>query len=336
MENEFLIFKLIDKKIEHCFENKVHFVDDKILVNELKKPIIKNRNSSIIIASLENISITDLVQVKINVSNVGYFLVNFPKEKFDEESRKTFIEDVSKLKTSEELTLELQEEKITKLISIICKYNPLFVTFLNNGDVEIKSLTDLSIKLNFPLLVLNEKIKTISLNFNFLKKLFKKKKDETNQKQHNEIKKLPPLILFNSDYLFVLIFSFLGTFGITTATFEIMNKESIAIFLSILAVAFVFVLTICMQATIYKNGKERHPYLRYYLMIFIILGIIFGVLIGYIISKNILKTENNDFKYKSMLIVASLLSTVLMLSTVFTSIIANIIILKIKKNKKPN
>ena len=91
-----------------------------------------------------------------------------------------------------------------------------------------------------------------------------------------------------------------------------------------------------MQATIYKNGKERHPYLRYYLMIFIILGIIFGVLIGYIISKNILKTENNDFKYKSMLIVASLLSTVLMLSTVFTSIIANIIILKIKKNKKPN
>ena len=90
-----------------------------------------------------------------------------------------------------------------------------------------------------------------------------------------------------------------------------------------------------MQSTIYRNGKERNPFLRYYLTLFIIVGIVAGIIIGYFVSKGVLKTEQDNFDYGKMILLSSLISVASLLSSVGTSILANKITLKIKQNKKP-
>ena len=140
-----------------------------------------------------------------------------------------------------------------------------------------------------------------------------------------------PISLFETEYLFIFLFALLGAFTITTSVFEIMNKQTLAIFLGILAVAFIVVETIAMQSANYKKCKLINHYLRYYLSIFIIIGIVGGVIGGYFVSKLILKTDIVDFSYKKMLIVSGAISLVTLLSSVFTSKLANSIIKKIKK-----
>lgn len=319
MKKKTLCLKFKDREKEFLFEDKVFVIEDKKLIENLEKPCYKNSESELIIKSMNDMHISDVVQIKVNIFETGYFLVNFAKNALSEEKRAQLLKEISSLKSNAVQTNSTQLKKVRKLIQILNKYQPIYATFTSEGKyiVNITKLSEEELK--FPVLVL-EKPK-------------KKGVFQIKNKSGNSEVSYSSFSLFESDYLFILLFSLLGSFGVFTATFEIMNKQTVAIFLGILGLAFAFVLIIAMQATIYKKGKLRNPILRYYLCVFILIGIALGITGGYFVSKYLLKTENPEFSYSRCFLFSIPISLVALLSSVSTSRLANLII-KRKYEKK--
>ena len=327
MKNGFLELKFKDKPIVYSFGSKISFVDDKELCENLSKPNIKNADSDLLIHSLNDTHISDVIQIKVNMSETGTFLVNFEKENFDETKREELLKEIGSLKSEETPTSETQIKKTKDLINILNKYEPIYVSFSNNGDIKLNFDELRDQKPEFPLVVLLNIKKKITINFKKKDKLAKDNVEKEPKKEY------APLSLFEVDYIFIFLFALLGSFAITATIFEIMNKQAIAIFLGILALAFVVVEAIAMQSSIYKKNKVINPYIRYYLEIFIVVGIAAGLVAGYFISKGLLKTEIENFDYKGMILLSIAVSVPALLSSVFSSILVNLIIKKFKKNK---
>ena len=155
-----VIFKFEEDENEFSFSENLSFTNDLKLVKTLMRENIKNGDSSLILKSMNNLPIYDVIQIKINLLDTGTFLANFDKENFDEETREKLISDIKKLKDDVEPTLQTQKKKISKLIKILNKANPLYVTFRQHGDINItfddfKTLESTS----FMLIVLGEKEK---------------------------------------------------------------------------------------------------------------------------------------------------------------------------------
>ena len=324
-----LIFQNKNTKQEFAFENKVCVVEDRKFANGIKKQNYKNIDSEFVIKSLNDLHVSDVVQIKINLKNTGVFLANFKKEDLVEEKRQKLLEEISGLKSDEELTVENQTKKIVKLMKILGKYGPIYVAF-GNFDIIKVELNDSVIKgLSFPLLIM-PKQKKIFLNLKF-----KKSQAQANsQEKTNEKQPYAPIELFVMDYFFIFLFSLLGSLAMVTAIFELMNKEGIGIFLVILSVAFIITESIAMTLTIYSKGREKNPYLRFYLAIYIVLGVVIGIVGGYFISSGLIKTEIKDFDYGKVVLLSSLISSVSLLSSIGTSIFINKIIIKINKKKE--
>ena len=321
MGKQIFVLKFKDKDNIFSFEDKVFLVEDKRLIADLSKPNIKNQDSTLLIESMGGISISDVIQIKINVAETGCFLASFSKETFDEEKRKNALEEIGKLKTNNSPSIETQTKKIQELLGILNNFEPIYVTFSNNGDIKIDVSNFSNIELKFPLLVLPQLVKQKMLNFGIMKD------KKTNKKEY---KAFP---LLDIDYFFVFLFSLLGSFAVVASVFEIMNKEGIAAFLIILATVFTITLVIAVHSTVYKKGVVKNPYLRYYLGIFIIIGIASGVVAGFFICKGLLKTEIANFDYKKMMFIAIPIAVAAMLSSLSTSRLFNIFI-KQRLNKK--
>ena len=320
-----LIFGFKEKETEYSFENKVFVVSDKTLIENISKPNIKNQNSSLIIKSLNDLPVFDVVQIKVNVAETGHFLVSFNKETFNEEQRTELLKEIGVLKSDETPTVDSQFKKIQDLLGILAKYQPIYSTFVNNGTIKIDVTKLQDILTSFPLLLLElpkEKKKIM---------IGKKKEPEVLKEMPKETKHIDkdkvnyePFALFNVDYLFVFIFSLLGSFAITAAVFELMNKKSVAAFLIVLAAVFTITLVIAIHSAVYKKGKLRNPWLRYYLIIFVLLGISAGIISSFYVCKVVLKTEIENFDYKKMFVISIPISIVALLSSVETSRILNV------------
>jgi len=330
MKNKTLVLQFEDTKQEYYFEKKVFVIEDKKLIENLSKPNIKNADSTLTIKSMHGIHISDVVQVKINMADTGTFFANFPKETLVEEKRKTLLEKISKLKNNRVPTKTTQQKKVSDLIAILNEYRPIFVSFVNNEEIKLNISKLAQLELKFPLLVLSTQDKKFVIKF---QKKHRNPGKNDNLKKNKPQRNYEPIALFKIDYFFVFVFALMGSFGITTAAFEIMNKEAISIFLSILGLAFTIVLILSMQSAIYKRGKERNPFLRYYMIAFILVGIAGGVVGGYFTSKGILKTEIENFDYKKMLIYSIGISCVALLSSVYTCIPVNSILKKRSESK---
>ena len=326
MKNSFLVLKFKDKPMEYSFGSKISFVNDKKLCESLSKTNIKNTDSELLIHSLNDINISDVIQVKVNMAETGTFLVNFEKDSLNEEKRNELLKEIGSLKSEETPTQETQLKKTKDLLAILNKYEPIYVSFANTGDIKINFDNASIDRPEFPFLVLQNTKKKFVLNL--------RKKDKPIKGEEKPVEKnYAPLSLFETEYIFILLFALLGSFGITGTVFEIMNKQMIAIFLGILALAFIVVEAIAMQSSTYKKNKLINPYVRYYLAIFIAVGIAIGIVAGYFISKGLLKTEIENFDYKKMLIISIAVSIPAMLSSLFTSIFVNFLNKKFKKNK---
>ena len=312
MKKKTLCFQFKNNDHKFLFEDKVFVITDKKLIKELEKPAYKNTESELIISSMNETPIYDVIQVKVNLSETGYFLVSFAKETLTEEKRKNLLEEITSLKSKAVQTNSTQLKKTRKLLEILNKFHPIYATFVNNGIYKV-NLTKLSEEeLKFPVLVLDKKDKKTLFRF----------KSNNSDKVNNSYSSFS---LFEGDYLFILLFALLGSFGVFTATFEIMNKQGIAIFLSILALAFAIVLIIAMRSSIYKKGLTPHPLLRYYLCLYIIVGIALGTVSGFFVSKFVFKTEIEDFDYKKCLLISILVSLVAFLSSASTCRLLNLI-----------
>lgn len=322
MKKKTFCLKFKNEDREFLFEDKVFVIEDKKLVTELEKPAYKNVESELVIKSMNDLHISDVIQVKVNLAETGYFLVSFAKETLTEEKRKTLLEEISSLKSKAVQTNSTQLNKSRKLVQILNKYHPIYASFVNNGTYKV-DITKVSLEeLKFPILVLDKKEKKGRF------KLGSKASKNSNESYS-------PFPLFDTEYLFTCLFALLGSFGIYDSTFEVMNKQSIAIFFGILALAFAFILIIAMRSSIYKKGKLRNPLLRYYLCIFIIIGIAAGTVSGFFVSKYVLKTEIENFDYKKCLYISLAISIVALLSSATTSRLANLIMNK-KAEKKTN
>ena len=340
MEKQKLIFGFKDNKIEYSFENKVFVISDKTLLENISKPSIKNQNSSLIIKSLNDTSVADVIQIKINVAETGHFLVSFEKNSLSDEKREELLKEIGHLKSEETPSAESQLKKILELLGILSKNSPIYCTFANTGDIKIEPSLMEKIQIDFPLLVLEKPRKRFSIQIGRprdQKQPSKNKKEVSkkallNNKEKEKIK-YQPFDLFDIDYFFVFVFSLLGSFAITAAIFELMNKKGLAAFLIVLAVVFAITLVIAVYSTVYKKGKLKNPWLRYYLAIFILLGITGGIVSGYFICKGILKTDIEDFNYKRLILISILISIVSLLSSVESSRLVNIFIKK-RLNKK--
>lgn len=318
MKKKTFVLKFSDSEKEFLFEDKVFVIEDKKLVENLEKPSIKNSESKLVIKSMNDTHVADVIQVKINVNETGYFLVSFPKDGLSEEKRKELLEEISKLKSKAVQTNSTQLKKAKLLVEILNKYKPIYATFINDGEYKV-DITKLSKEeLKFPLLVLVKPKKKFVVQP-------KVKKEKAKDGKVKPQKTYSPFSLFEADYLFVFLFTLLCAFGTITSIFEFMNNENIAIFLVVLAVAFAFVLVLAVQSTVYKKGKLINPFLRYYLIVFIVLGIVGGIVGGYFVSKLVLKTEIEDFDYKKLIILASVISGPVCLSALSTSRLANLV-----------
>lgn len=325
MPNEILKLKFEGKEQEYTFENKVCVVDDKDLISNLKKENIKNEDSTLVISSLNNLQIADVIQFKINLAQTGYFLVNFQKDQITEEKRELILNKIKELKDDSEPTTEKQFEKIKKLLGILGDFNPIYVSFLNKGEILIPIDELLKLEVKYPLLVLK------SLVNKQPKKITKINIDKSINVGF-KIRIKIDFDLFRVDYIFCIIFAILGTFGITTGVFEIMNKESLATFLLILATIFIGVLTFCIYSCVYKKGKANSKGLRYYLILFVCVGIALGITIAYFVSKFVLKTKIDNFDFSKWTSLSILISSGVLLLTIPLIRLVNIIYKSIKKH----
>lgn len=334
MENPSLVLKFKDQEQEYSFENKVSLIEDKKLLQVLSKPNIKNQDSSLLIKSLNDTHISDVIQIKINISETGFVLASFSKETLTDETRTQLIEEIGKLKNTEVPTKENSLQKTQDLLVILNNFHPIYAVFSNTGDIKL-SIDELSeIELFFPLLVLAQPERKMIFK---IKKTKEENNDPKKEKVHREKtkkrKEYQPFALFDSDYFFVLFFALLAAFSITASVFELMNEEGIAAFLIVLAVILTITLVISVTSVVYKKGELRNPWLRYYLGIFVLVGAIIGVVGSYFVCKFLLKTEIENFDYKKMILISSLISLVL-LASLSLSRLANLIN-KLRLKKKP-
>ena len=332
MEKQIFVLKFKDQDNIFSFEDKVSFVEDKKLIENLSRPNIKNQDSNLVINSLNDLHISDVIQIKVNVSDTGHFLVSFNKETFDDEKRKLVLEEIGKLKNDDSPTIESQTKKIQELLGILNNFEPIYATFSNSGDIKIELSKLNEVELKFPLLVLAQQVKKHMVKFGT------KKEKETPEKKERQNKEKPkheyqPFPLFDIDYVFVLIFSLLGSFAIIASVFELMNKEGIAAFLIILSVVFVITLIVAVHSTLYKKCEIRNPFLWLYLAIYIVVGIAAGLVASYFICKGVLKTEIENFDYKKMLVISIPISIVALLSSLASCMLFNIF-MKLRQNKK--
>ena len=87
MEKQNLVLGFKEQEDNFTFENKIFLVQDKKLIENLSRPNIKNQDSSLVIKSLNDTHIADVIQIKVNIADTGHFLVSFKKETLTEELR---------------------------------------------------------------------------------------------------------------------------------------------------------------------------------------------------------------------------------------------------------
>ena len=305
-----LILKFEDKEEVYNFADKINKIDDQKLVKILGRENVKNSNSTLIIKSI-NLGISDVIQFKINVSEVGSFLFNFEKEKMNDQIREEILSKITKLHDENEPTKELQINKIKNLIKIASEYEEIYCSYLPNGKFKLnfeelsEALSD--IEISFPILVLENKEKGV-FDAEGSKLRFRK---------------------FTVDYLFTSIFSLLMTFGVMTGIFQIFNKQSIAAFLLVLAFVFFGVLIYSIYSVIYKQNKEVNRKLKYFLLIYTTVGIVVGIIVGWVICKYALTIEVEDLSLKTVALISAGVSLALSVASIYAPKLINLIVKKI-------
>ena len=310
MKTNELILKFEDKDEVYNFADKINKIDDQKLVKILGRENVKNSNSTLIIKSM-NLAISDVIQFKINVSEVGSFLFNFEKEKMNDQIREEILSKITKLHDDVEPTKETQINKIKNLIKIVSEYEQIYCSYLPNGKFkltfeELKEALE-EIEFSFPILALENKEKGV-FDAEGSKLGFRK---------------------FTIDYLFTSIFSILMAFGVMTGIFQIFNKQTIAAFLLVLAFVFFGVLVYSIYSVVYNQNKEVNKKLKYFLLIYTSIGIILGLILSFTVCKFALKIEVEGISLTTVGLISGGVSLALSIASIFAPKLINLIVKKI-------
>lgn len=313
-----LVFKFEEKDTEFSFTEKLNVIHDEKLIKSLGRENIKNGNSTLQIKSLNSLPIYEVIQIKINLLDTGTFLINFEKDKIDENTRNNIIEKIRVLKDDAKPTKELQIEKIKKLLAIIEEFHPIYVAYRNSGIIKTEEedlikLTE-EVNFNFPLL--------------FLYKLEKVKK-ERNAKIGKLVIGFPP---FRVDYIFLTIFSILLCFELITGIFKYKAGESIAAFLFVMAAVYLGIIYFIAYSVTYRKTSVKNKNINFWLILYIIIGVALGTLVGWVVCKYALKTEDIVINYKKIILISILVSLGSSLLALPCAPLINLIVKKAKNN----
>ena len=116
--------------------NQLSFEDE--LIKELLKLNYENQESKwVFLLNEEEKKIFDVVQVKINIKDVGYIISSFDIATFDKKLRKKLFE---KLLTLKDIDVKESEEALTNKINSVLdyleEYKPHFIVFILNDKCE--------------------------------------------------------------------------------------------------------------------------------------------------------------------------------------------------------
>lgn len=354
-----VVFKFEEQNDEFSFKEKINVLEDEKLIKVLGKENIKNEDSSLIMLSMNNLPVYDVIQLKINVAETGVFLVNFSKEEFTEEIRKEALQKIGELKDNITPTKETQINKIKKLLIILDKYKPIYVTYRSKQDIqiEVEDFNNISNEtdFSFPIILLKNKKKKEHKKIHItIPNIFKKEKKEKVKKDKPvkaEVQKTPkakkekvkvekaPKVrkeividfpLFSFDYLWNTVFALSLGFSIPVAIYEVLNNDLISIALFAMAAIFIAIGYVSDYNTLYRKRVERYKGLKYWLLLYVLIGGAIGLAVGYVVAKFGLKT-NNEINYSLILYISIPSSIVVSLAGIPASKLINLIIKKIKK-----
>lgn len=291
MEKNQITFQISDSSRKFSFENNIVIIRDKDFISSLNKSYAKNKVMGLKIIDSNKNEINDVVQIKINMNKVGFFMANFAQNSFNENQGKKILNELSMLKTDNKLSEAQQIEKIKTLIKIVNKYNPLYVSFdkLESFKLDINKLAD--VELNFPLLVLDkEHMISVKKNSKF---------------------SLPTILSF--------IIPLLGSCSALVGSYEYVGGNKLYLLYWITAIILVAAEAFSLKLYLIKDKKPRTRKA----LLMIILFSLLGLGIGYAINKMLLHISLDKIGTIETLAITTFVSLELYLSSLLIAKLLN-------------
>ena len=171
MDIKELVISKKESNERYSFSRKINIVTSTELSNELLTANINLENPLYQIESENNITLKDVLQIKVRINTIGVMMLNLLADKLDEQARQELVKEISALKSKGEVNLDEQKAKFKTVIEIISKYHPIFVSFINTGanpitSNELKTIVD-EMDIDFPILLVFSIPNTLS-NFPLL------------------------------------------------------------------------------------------------------------------------------------------------------------------------
>ena len=234
------------------------------------------------------ISFKDLVQIQVNVIDVGVMIFIFEALTFNKEK---FIEDVSKLKEIQITSFFDVLSKVKSLYTVSESFNPLFAIYVPNGKYQIYEDCFKTIVGNIDTLYVSESSDSSIIESN---NIVLPKNDNSSNKQNNENKRIKfsfkALIELFKKEKFHFLFSFLATFLLSVTLdigiFDAYAGKMLCVFFFICSLAGSF-----LNYMIYKDTYKQSGFKSLFNIITVIISVI-GLLGGfgvYLIFKSITK-----------------------------------------------
>lgn len=271
-------------------DNSVITLEDRFsLVSKETSPIkeIINRKdlSEFYFVSDKTISFKELIQIQVNVIDVGVMIFLFETASFNKDK---FIEDVSKLKEIQISSYYDVLSKMKALYAVSETFNPLFVIYVPNGKYQIYDDCFRTIVGNVKTIyATNEKDNSIVETNNISLPAKEKSKDKPKEKGKFSFKET--IELFKKEkfhFLFAFVATFLLSVTLDIGIFDAYAGKMLCIFFFICSLAGAF-----LNFMIYKDTYKQSGFKSLFNILTVIISVI-GLLGGfgvYMIFKSITK-----------------------------------------------
>ena len=271
-------------------DNSVITLEDRFsLVSKETSPIkeIINRKdlSEFYFVSDKTISFKELIQIQVNVIDVGVMVFVFETASFNKDK---FIEDVSKLKEIQISSFYDVLSKMKALYAVSESFNPLFVIYVPNGKYQIFDDCFKTIVGNVKTIyATNEKDNSIVETNNISLPAKEKSKDKPKEKGKFSFKET--IELFKKEkfhFLFAFVATFLLSVTLDIGIFDAYAGKMLCIFFFICSLAGAF-----LNFMIYKDAYKQSGFKSLFNILTVIISVI-GLLGGfgvYMIFKSITK-----------------------------------------------
>lgn len=295
-----------DKKITLDFANSndsielsngISFINNPRLSEYFKQQ--KNDDEFLPLTYRESFEIdsSNLIKININIETVGYFLINFKNNDYNNEICLEIIDKVKKLK-DDNLEFDKQCAKIKNILDILKNYDVLFASFILKASVSPEFIDFKDYKINFPFLFIND--------------LPKENREKSIREKKTFFDIEAPF--FNTDYLFNLLFTLFASFSIHVAVSLFCDNNWKGTLFLILFLGIICILNYCLFLIFYEKNAKHLSGHKLIMGLYLSLGSAIGLIVGILISQYYL-----EIKYSLLLVFIDILSFVICISSIFAS-----------------